>query len=43
MDELDAAAASESDPNPRYRRRSEELAFDRVAFFIGKYLRVEDV
>jgi TMEM175 potassium channel family protein len=32
-DELDAAAAPESDPNPRYRRRSEELEFDRVAFF----------
>ena len=32
-EELDAAAAPESDPNPRYRRRSEELEFDRVAFF----------
>ena len=32
-DELDPAAAPDSDPNPRYRRRSEELEFDRVAFF----------
>jgi uncharacterized membrane protein len=32
-DELDDAAAPDSDPNPRYRRRSEELEFDRVAFF----------
>jgi uncharacterized membrane protein len=32
-DELDAAAAPDSDPNPRYRRRSEELEFERVAFF----------
>ena len=32
-EELDAAAAPDSDPNPRYRRRSEELEFDRVAFF----------
>jgi uncharacterized membrane protein len=33
MDELDDAAPPDSDPNPRYRRRSEELEFDRVAFF----------
>jgi TMEM175 potassium channel family protein len=32
-DELDDDAAPDSDPNPRYRRRSEELEFDRVAFF----------
>ena len=32
-EELDDAAAPESDHNPRYRRRSEELEFDRVAFF----------
>jgi uncharacterized membrane protein len=32
-DELDEAAAPDGDPNPRYRRRSEELEFDRVAFF----------
>jgi uncharacterized membrane protein len=32
-EELDDEAAPESDPNPRYRRRSEELEFDRVAFF----------
>jgi uncharacterized membrane protein len=32
-DELDASAAPDRDPNPRYRRRSEELEFDRVAFF----------
>jgi uncharacterized membrane protein len=32
-EELDDAAAPDSDPNPRYRRRSEELEFDRVAFF----------
>ena len=32
-EELDAAAAPDSDPNPRYRRRSEELEFDRLAFF----------
>jgi uncharacterized membrane protein len=32
-DELDDAAPPDSDPNPRYRRRSEELEFDRVAFF----------
>ena len=32
-EELDEAAAPDSDPNPRFRRRSEELEFDRVAFF----------
>jgi uncharacterized membrane protein len=32
-DEIDDAAAPDSDPNPRYRRRSEELEFDRVMFF----------
>ena len=32
-EELDDDVAPESDPNPRYRRRSEELEFDRVAFF----------
>jgi uncharacterized membrane protein len=32
-DELDDDVAPESDPNPRYRRRAEELEFDRVAFF----------
>jgi uncharacterized membrane protein len=32
-DELDDAAPPDRDPNPRYRRRSEELEFDRVAFF----------
>jgi len=32
-DELDDEIAPESDPNPRYRRRAEELEFDRVAFF----------
>jgi uncharacterized membrane protein len=32
-DELDDEVAPDSDPNPRYRRRSEELEFDRVAFF----------
>src|SRR4051794_37614985 len=32
-DELDDDLAPDSDPNPRYRRRSEELEFDRVAFF----------
>jgi uncharacterized membrane protein len=32
-DELDEATAPDNDPNPRYRRRSEELEFDRVAFF----------
>jgi len=32
-DDLDDDAAPDSDPNPRYRRRSEELEFDRVAFF----------
>lgn len=32
-EELDDDAAPQSDPNPRYRRRSEELEFDRVAFF----------
>jgi uncharacterized membrane protein len=31
-EELDDVAP-DSDPNPRYRRRSEELEFDRVAFF----------
>jgi uncharacterized membrane protein len=30
---LDDDVAPDSDPNPRYRRRSEELEFDRVAFF----------
>ena len=32
-DELDDEIAPDSEPNPRYRRRSEELEFDRVAFF----------
>jgi uncharacterized membrane protein len=32
-DELDDDVAPDSDPNPRYRRRAEELEFDRVAFF----------
>jgi uncharacterized membrane protein len=32
-EELEDAAAPDTDPNPRYRRRSEELEFDRVAFF----------
>jgi uncharacterized membrane protein len=32
-EELDDDVAPESDPNPRYRRRAEELEFDRVAFF----------
>jgi TMEM175 potassium channel family protein len=32
-EELDDEVAPDSDPNPRYRRRSEELEFDRVAFF----------
>jgi len=32
-DELDDEIAPDSDPNPRYRRRAEELEFDRVAFF----------
>jgi uncharacterized membrane protein len=32
-DELDDEITPDSDPNPRYRRRSEELEFDRVAFF----------
>jgi uncharacterized membrane protein len=32
-DELDDAIAPDTDPNPRYRRRAEELEFDRVAFF----------
>ena len=32
-EELDDDVAPDSDPNPRYRRRSEELEFDRVAFF----------
>ena len=32
-DELDDDVAPLSDPNPRYRRRSEELEFERVAFF----------
>ena len=32
-EELDDAVAPDSEPNPRYRRRSEELEFDRVAFF----------
>jgi uncharacterized membrane protein len=32
-DELDADTAPDREPNPRYRRRSEELEFDRVAFF----------
>jgi len=31
--ELDDAVAPDREPNPRYRRRSEELEFDRVAFF----------
>jgi len=32
-DELDDDVAPDREPNPRYRRRSEELEFDRVAFF----------
>lgn len=32
-EELDGRAAPDSDSNPRYRRRSEELEFERVAFF----------
>ena len=32
-EELDDAAARDDDPNPRYRRRSESLEFERVAFF----------
>ncbi len=32
-DELDDEIAPDTDPNPRYRRRAEELEFDRVAFF----------
>lgn len=32
-EELDDDAAPDSEPNPRYRRRAEELEFDRVAFF----------
>ncbi len=32
-DELDDEIAPDNDPNPRYRRRTEELEFDRVAFF----------
>jgi TMEM175 potassium channel family protein len=32
-EQLDDEAAPDSNPNPRYRRRSEELEFDRVAFF----------
>jgi uncharacterized membrane protein len=32
-DELDQDTTPLSAPNPRYRRRSEELEFDRVAFF----------
>lgn len=32
-EDLDDHAAPASDPNPRYRRRAEELEFDRVAFF----------
>jgi uncharacterized membrane protein len=32
-DELDDDVAPDTDPNPRYRRRAEELEFDRVAFF----------
>jgi uncharacterized membrane protein len=32
-EELDDDVAPDSEPNPRYRRRSEELEFDRVAFF----------
>jgi uncharacterized membrane protein len=32
-EELDDDVAPDRDPNPRYRRRSEELEFDRVAFF----------
>jgi uncharacterized membrane protein len=32
-DELDDDVAPDRDPNPRFRRRSEELEFDRVAFF----------
>jgi uncharacterized membrane protein len=31
--DVDDDVAPESDRNPRYRRRSEELEFDRVAFF----------
>jgi uncharacterized membrane protein len=32
-EELDDDTAPRSEANPRYRRRSEELEFDRVAFF----------
>ena len=32
-EELDDDVAPDSEPNPRYRRRSEDLEFDRVAFF----------
>jgi uncharacterized membrane protein len=32
-EELDDDVAPDNDPNPRYRRRSEELEFERVAFF----------
>src|SRR3954451_20994462 len=32
-EDLDDDAAPDTDPNPRYRRRSEELEFYRVAFF----------
>jgi uncharacterized membrane protein len=32
-EELDDDVAPDREPNPRYRRRSEELEFDRVAFF----------
>jgi uncharacterized membrane protein len=32
-EEIDETAAPDSDPNPRYRRRSESLEFERVAFF----------
>src|SRR3954451_12804727 len=32
-EDLDDDAAPDTDPNPRYRRRSQELEFDRVAFF----------
>src|SRR3954451_14817451 len=32
-EDLDDDAAPDTEPNPRYRRRSEELEFDRVAFF----------
>ncbi len=32
-EELDDDVAPDSEPNPRYRRRSEDLEFERVAFF----------